>query len=180
MNSQSGFTLLELVIAMAIFALLGLASWSLFDGLVRVQRGTATHDRDLRNLQRAMALIEWDVLHVTEQAVVLKNTTLQVQRSNWRNPLDQPRSQRQQLTYRLENGVLWRDSMGEGSSRVQRQKLLEEVQAVSWRLYDPATGWRGHSILGQYALAPMALEVRLSVGRFDAIRRVLLLPAGLQ
>ncbi|MFS9669629.1 type II secretion system protein J, partial [Klebsiella pneumoniae] len=34
MNKQRGFTLLELVIALAIFALLGLASWRLFDTTV--------------------------------------------------------------------------------------------------------------------------------------------------
>lgn len=180
MNKQAGFTLSEMVIAMAIFALLGLASWRVFDGLVRVQRGTDAQDIELRNLQRAMALIEWDVLHVTEQPVELKDTTLQLQSSNWRNPLDQPRSSRQHLTYRLENGVLWRYSIGEGAQRVRLQKLLEDVNTLSWRLYDPAFGWRSHSVLDQYALAPMALEVKLSVGRFESIRRVLLLPGGVQ
>ncbi|MCY1560659.1 Type II secretion system protein J [compost metagenome] len=64
MNRQSGFTLLELVIAMAIFALLGLASWGLFDGVVRAQQGTTAHEREFRRLQRAVAVIERDVLQV--------------------------------------------------------------------------------------------------------------------
>ena len=98
MNKQSGFTLLELVIAMAIFALLGLASWGLFDGVVRVQRGTTAHEREFRSLQRAVAVIERDVLHATDQPVVLQQSVLQLQRSHWRNPLDQPRSERQLLT----------------------------------------------------------------------------------
>jgi type II secretion system protein J len=46
MNKQTGFTLLELVIAMAIFALLGLASWTLFDGVVRVQQSSMAHERE--------------------------------------------------------------------------------------------------------------------------------------
>ena len=143
MSNQSGFTLLELVIAMAIFALLGLASWGLFDGVVRVQQGTRAHEREFRSLQRAMAMIERDLLHIAEQPVVLDaDAGCSWQRSNWRNPLDQPRSERQALTYRLDNGALWRDSQGEGAPIVQRQKLLDDVRDLSWRLFDGQSGWR--------------------------------------
>ena len=64
MNNQTGFTLLELVIALAIFALLGLASWTLFDGVLRVQRSSMAHEREFRTLQRAVAVIERDLLHL--------------------------------------------------------------------------------------------------------------------
>jgi type II secretion system protein J len=73
MNRQAGFTLLELVIALAIFALLGLASWTLFDAVVRVQRSTMTHEGEFRRLQRAVAVIERDLLHVTEQPIMRAN-----------------------------------------------------------------------------------------------------------
>lgn len=167
MNKQTGFTLLELVVAMAIFALLGLASWGLFNGVVRVQQGMATHEREFRSLQRAVAVIERDLMHVTEQPLVLEQLQLHLQRGNWRNPLDQPRSERQALTYRLDNGALWRDSHAEGTEIVQRQKLLDDVRSLSWRL------------TGQKAKAPMALEIQVSAGRFESIRRVLLLPGAL-
>ena len=36
-KSQAGFTLLELVIAIAIFALLGIGCWRLFDSVVRAE-----------------------------------------------------------------------------------------------------------------------------------------------
>ena len=175
MNKQTGFTLIELVIAIAIFALLGLASWTLFDAVIRMQQGTLSHERQLRSLQRAVAVIERDLLHITEQPIVLEQAALQLQRSNWRNPLDQPRSERQTLTYRLDNGALWRESRGEGTLIVQRQKLIDDVQHLSWRLFDGQFGWRNdHS-----GKAPLALEVQVSAGRFEAIRRVLLLPAAL-
>lgn len=175
MSKQAGFTLIELVIAIAIFALLGLASWTLFDGVVRMQKGTMTHERELRSLQRAVAIIERDLLHITQQPIVLEQTQLQLQRSNWRNPLDQSRSERQALTYRLDNGALWRESRGEGTLIVQRQMLLHDVRHLSWRLFDSQTGWLGDKSVK----APLALEMQVSAGRFEAIRRVLLLPEAL-
>ncbi|MOA47508.1 Type II secretion system protein J precursor [compost metagenome] len=100
-------------------------------------------------------------------------------RSNWRNPLDLPRSERQVLTYRLDSGVLWRDSRAEGALSVQHQKLLDNVRDVRWRLYDRQVGWLGDWPSGQAPKAPLAVEMQLSAGRFEAIRRVLLLPGAL-
>ena len=179
MNRQSGFTLLELVIALAIFAVLGLASWGLFDGVVRVQQGTTAHEREFRRLQRAMAVIERDLMQVTEQPMVLGQRHLQLQRSHWRNPLDQPRSERQTLIYQLEDGVLWRESLGEGTPTPQRQKLLGDVRQLSWRLFDRQRGWRDEWPSSDDASVPLAVELQVSVGRFDSIRRVLLLPGAL-
>ncbi|WP_214510883.1 type II secretion system protein GspJ [Pseudomonas brassicacearum] len=176
MNKQSGFTLLELVIAIGIFALLGLASWRLFDGVVRTQQGTGQHERDVRALQRAVGVIERDVWQAVAGSVVLAPGQLQLQRSHWRNPLDQPRSERQVVSYRLKGGVLWRESVGEGTTLVQLQALLDDVRSLSWRVFDRKQGWRGETASGT---APLALELIVSVGRFEQVRRVLLLPGAL-
>ena len=83
------------------------------------------------------------------------------------------------LTYRLDGGVLWRESQGEGTEFVQRQKLLEGVRELRWRLFDSQSGWVAHWSAGQDAKAPMALEVQVAVGRFESIRRVLPMPGAL-
>ncbi|WP_413793711.1 MULTISPECIES: type II secretion system protein GspJ [unclassified Pseudomonas] len=176
MNKQSGFTLLELVIAIAIFALLGLASWRLFDGVVRTQQGAGQHERDIRALQRAVAVIERDVWQAVVDSVVLAPGHLQLQRSHWRNPLDQPRSERQAVSYRLKGSALWRESVGEGAPLVQRQKLLDDVRSLDWRVFDSQRGWHHQTASGT---TPLALELIVSAGRFQQIRRVLLLPQAL-
>lgn len=176
MNRQSGFTLLELVIAIAIFALLGLASWRLFDGVVRTQQGAGQHEREVRALQRAVGVIERDVWQAVAGSIVLVSGRLQLQRNHWPNPLDQPRSERQTVNYRLEAAALWRDSRGEGPVIVQQQKLLEDVHSLSWRVFDAQRGWHDATVRGN---APLALELVISTGRFQQIRRVLLLPGSL-
>ncbi|WP_421524111.1 type II secretion system protein GspJ [Pseudomonas yamanorum] len=178
MNKQSGFTLLELVIALAIFALLGLASWRLFDTVVRVQRSTAGHEQDLRRLQRAVGVIERDALQVDSSVIVLSPTVLQLVRTHWRNPQDLPRSERQQVFYRVDNRVLWRESRGLESPTMVRQKLLDDVGFLSWRLYGGENGWSSVWPVGKGAASapPQALEVVLSAGRFQQIRRVVPLP----
>lgn len=180
MNKQAGFTLLECVIALAIFALLGLASGRLFDTVVRAQQGTVNHEQELRRLQRAIGVIERDALQLASSVLVLSPTTLRLLRSHWRNPQDLPRSERQQVLYRLDNQVLWRESRSLESSTVERQKLLDDVRVLNWRLFHRDSGWHSEWPVGKGAAQapPQALELVLSVGRFEQVRRVLPLPQG--
>ncbi|MEB0208518.1 type II secretion system protein GspJ [Pseudomonas sp. CCC3.1] len=181
---QAGFTLLELVIAIAIFALLGVACWRLFDGVLRAERSSSAHEQTLRGLQRAVALIERDALHLHTSAklpgLALYPNQLNVRRANWRNPLGQPRSELQDVSYKLENGVLWRYSQGLEGGELQKQKLLTDVRDLRWRLYDRNLGWRIDWPSGKAAPKgmPQALEMQFSAGRFEQLRRVILLPEG--
>jgi general secretion pathway protein J len=49
---------------------------------------------------------------------------------------------------------------------------------LSWRLFDSPSGWVAHWPTGQDTKTPMALEVQVSVGRFESIRRVLPMPVA--
>lgn len=101
---------------------------------------------------------------------------MSLQRGNWRNPLDQPRSERQEVSYRLEAHDLWRHSRSPERVVPHKQRLLGDVRGLRWRFHDPKAGWRDDWPTG--AKPPRAVEVTLSTGRFDRIRRVILLPEG--
>jgi general secretion pathway protein J len=174
MNRNKGFTLLELLIALAIFSLLAVGCWRLFDALVRAERQSSAHAQQLRQLQRVVAVIERDVLHASpKHGVRLSAELLNLQRLDWRNPLDQPRSEWQEVTYSLENGELWRYSRGDTGEQ-QNQRLLDDVQQLRWQVRDGAGAWRGSGIVYR----PRAVELTLSAGRYSDVRRVLPLAEG--
>ena len=53
MKSQRGFTLLELMVAMAIFAMLSVAGWQVFDSVNRARERAQFHADNLAVLQYA-------------------------------------------------------------------------------------------------------------------------------
>lgn len=61
MRHQRGFTLLELMVAMAIFAMLAVASWQVFDGVNRARERAQFHADNLAVLQYAYLQLQQDM-----------------------------------------------------------------------------------------------------------------------
>lgn len=61
MRSQYGFTLLELMVAMAIFAMLAVAGWQVFDGVNRARERAQFHADNLAVLQYAYLQLQQDM-----------------------------------------------------------------------------------------------------------------------
>ncbi|MNJ18819.1 type II secretion system protein GspJ [Pseudomonas alkylphenolica] len=182
-SGQRGFTLLELLLALALFALLAVACWRLFDVLVRTEGAASEHAQELRNLQRAFAILERDVRHGVFAAndaangygVSLRGTRMQWLRAGERNPSDLPRSGLRLVNYRLEQAGLWRDSRELEQGHTHSQRLLADVTKVSWRLFHHDLGWQAEwPVSAGLKAAPQALEVVLSTERWQDLRRVIL------
>ena len=61
MRHQRGFTLLELMVAMAIFAMLAVAGWQVFDGVNRARERAQFHADNLAVLQYAYLQVQQDM-----------------------------------------------------------------------------------------------------------------------
>ena len=61
MRQQHGFTLLELMVAMAIFAMLAVAGWQVFDGVNRARERAQFHADQLAVLQYAYLQLQQDM-----------------------------------------------------------------------------------------------------------------------
>lgn len=124
---NAGFTLLEILIAMSIFTLIGLASTAVLTSVIDSDELSSQRFDKLQSLQRTMLTIERDVLQAVPRAVRVegeKNSIvitgdrdlfqsegdgLGFVRAGWQNPqLMLRRSTLQGVAYRLQDGQLQR------------------------------------------------------------------------
>lgn len=123
---QRGFTLLEILIAMAIFTLIGLASTGLLTTVIDSNELSAQRFERLQQLQRAMITIERDIQQAVPRAVRVEGQKREVVmaggsledsdadslgfvRAGWQNPqMMLPRSTLQFVSYRLRDETLER------------------------------------------------------------------------
>ncbi|WP_375276502.1 type II secretion system minor pseudopilin GspJ [Alteromonas australica] len=123
---QKGFTLLEILIAMAIFTLIGLASTGLLTTVIDSNDLSSERFQKLQQLQRAMVILERDIQQAVPRAARIEGEqqnvvmaggesdmgdgdTLGFVRNGWHNPQYMlPRSTLQSVVYRLQDGKLER------------------------------------------------------------------------
>ena len=123
---QRGFTLIEILIAMAIFTLIGLASTGLLTTVIDSNDLSSERFEKLQQLQRAMVIIERDIQQAVPRPVRAEGETQTVVmaggegddsdgdgigfvRGGWHNPqLMLPRSTLQYVAYRLDEDRLER------------------------------------------------------------------------
>jgi general secretion pathway protein J len=197
-----GFTLLELLIAIAIFALLGLGTYRMLDSVLQTDKVTRAHELQLRELVRAIAAFERDVLQVQARPVRdpfgdvraallgddLENPSLELTRSGWRNPLGQPRADLQRVRWQL-SGEQWQRQYWTvldqaQDSQPQVQKALEGVTALQLRYLDEQGAWQTNwppqesNQAEALTALPQAVELVLQHRRYGEIRRLLRLPEG--
>lgn len=121
---SAGFTLIEILVVLAVSAAIAAMA---YQGLVSASNG-AERGREMmkqvNELDRVWQIIDSDMRHLLppeqgpEPRIVFTAQSLQgdgsqrlmlFSRHNWFNPMELPRSDLQQVSYRLEEGVLWRD-----------------------------------------------------------------------
>ncbi|MFC6382116.1 type II secretion system minor pseudopilin GspJ [Psychrobacter glacincola] len=83
MREQRGFTLLELMVAMAIFAMLAVAGWQVFDSVNRARERAQFHADNLAVLQYAYLQLQQDMGQIVPyQAVSTQNANALTNASN--------------------------------------------------------------------------------------------------
>ncbi|MDD2132882.1 type II secretion system minor pseudopilin GspJ [Pseudomonas kurunegalensis] len=177
--TQRGFTLLELLLAVAIFALLAAGTSQLLAAFTRADAARQAHADELRALGRAMSVMQRDALQgywpTSSKKGMGYGILLTSHRVSWllgaerdRQPL--PRSDLRVVEYWLEDGVLWRQRRTLEHGQVRPQRVLDGIVELRWRMYGAESGWVSSWTAAQ---PPQALEITLSTQRFQGIRRVL-------
>lgn len=107
---RTGFTLVELLVAIAIFAVLSALGWKIFDYLIKVKDRNAMHEENLGQLQSAYQQIQRDTLQMIpvtannagelEPALYLNNQRLSFSKAGVTDPLKQGVSPYERVEYR--------------------------------------------------------------------------------
>jgi general secretion pathway protein J len=201
-RAARGFTLVEVLVAIAVMALMALMSWRGIDGMLRTQTGLQTRADDLRTLQTSLAqwqtdlnqLAElsgtpswdWDgkVLRLTRQAPAQDG--VRVVAWLWRQDSSRPgggdwlRWQSDTLSTRQAWQEAWQNA------RVWSQTPTEALRRSEVRL-SPLAGWQLFVHRGGSWVNPLSSEVSTPTGNTpatatgktpDGVRLLLDLPAN--
>ena len=116
---NSGFTLLEVLLAIGITAMIGLGSWQILNSAIRASESTQVRLAELNALQKTMLIISRDLRQVLPRSIrdgygdyqpALTTKTefyaLEFSRTGWRNPMDDARSNIQRVAYELSENIL--------------------------------------------------------------------------
>ena len=172
---ETGFTLIEVVISLALFALISIAGLALVDAIVRVDERTAGRLERLGQLHRAMYVLSRDL----EQSSVgsLEEIADGVRFERQPGGLDEAG---RAISYTLRGGSLFR-VVGEGAAGTS-QLLLSGVTSARWSFFLAGRGWENDIPSDEQSqpLRPAAIAVEIMLNGAAApsgsLRRVVELP----
>lgn len=183
-NRAGGFTLLELLVAMAIFAIMAVMAYGGLKTVIDTRRATQAKAAQLRQLQQALYLLNEDLQQAVSRPVRDElgggeeafrggngRELLSLTRAVPTLPPDGGRSRLQRVGYRFESGKLyrlvWNTLDRTQQSRPLRKRILD-ADGVQIQFF--GSEWTGSWPLSAGAI-PKAVEVIFSLSGMGDIRR---------
>jgi general secretion pathway protein J len=155
-----GFTLMELLVAMAIFAIVGTMALTGYTQLQRQAEYSEQRLARVREVQHAVQAITSDLEQIEPRpirqpigdariAAVLAGDSieypLEFTKAGWSNTAGLPRPTLQRVGYRIDQDGLWRDHWPvldrTQATEPVREKLLTKVRTIKFRFMDPSRNW---------------------------------------
>lgn len=195
-----GFTLLEVLIAVSIFSMIGLSAHHVLQLVISSHAGAEAGSEALSRLQRAMFLISNDLEQVVDRpvrdsrgewtwALVANHGAylLEFTRLGWRNPLQLHRSNLQRVAYAVQRfpdstapdrysySLLryhWRVRERTPDTRPQGTILLENVLDTRFRFLDRKGVWHSSWPEVDAEALPLAVQVDIEIKSAGIVRRV--------
>jgi general secretion pathway protein J len=194
---QQGFTLIEIMVAVAIFAVMSVMAWgALGRSLSDAEMLTDRMDR-LQAIQRSVRFITTDLSQAAPRSVrselgyrqvqaLLSSLTsefaIELTHGGWNNPAGLPRGSQQRSAYRLEEDKLvryhWNVLDRTYSNEPVVIVLLDDVEGLAFLFYDESGAssdiWPPQNAVGSTSarIRPRAVELILSRADVGKITRL--------
>jgi general secretion pathway protein J len=175
-DSTAGVTLVEMLVALALLAAIGLAGFAALEQVLLAQGRTAGRLDRLAEWQRALFVVTLDLTTALPASLSPAPGGVGLARQG-----DEPL----RVTYRLEEGTLWRSLAAPGAAAPVRQALVRDVAGAEWRYLGAdgtwAADWPPEGMPAQLGAVPnpLAVELRLALRDGGALRRIAAMPTGL-
>lgn len=197
MPRSGGFTLIELVVAVALFAIAATLAYAGLDAVIRAQTGQQEAAADLAELQTVYRLLREDIEQIDDRPVrdqlgdteaALSTGTggllLALTRAGRPNPAGLPRSDLQRVYYRLDEDGLLRGAMAHldrtAGTPLRERLLSERVDTFELRFLDGngqwLPTWPPLQVSAAEAGLPLVIEVTLTLDETPAVRWLFELP----
>ena len=192
-----GFTLLEVLIAVAIFVIVGALAMGGYNELVKQSDIVEASNKRSRQVQSAIQRLVQDFATLEPRPVreplgesfrpalradARSEELAELTHSGWANPAGMPRSTLQRVIYRVEDKklvreywyVLDRTMSGEPASAV----VLNDVERATFRFLDNNRRWHeqwppiGYSAPDVLRVRPIAVEITLELEDWGEIKRL--------
>ncbi len=201
---MSGLTLIELLIAVAVFSVLSVLAYSGLNNVLLAANRTQAESEKLAQLQMAMRFIQRDFDQLVNRQIrdqfgdkqpALESAEpsdeqpmVTFTRAGWPNPGGQLRSTLQRVAYDLNEEeerlvrITWTELDGAPEETALRTTLLEPVTELSFRYMNDQGDWQRtwpplqQSVGLNQAALPKAVEVNLTAEPWGRLHRILLTP----
>jgi general secretion pathway protein J len=200
LRRPAGFTLLELLVALAIFAIMSVIAYGGLRTVLETRDRAAASADHLAELQLAFTMIGRDIEQAVDRPIrdefgdaepAMEGTeeTLEFTRGGWRNPAGLQRSELQRVAYVLEGEELLRRTWPvldrTQSSAPRSTLLLAGVQEFSLRYLDRSREWQDlwpmgpATAPGADGTLPIGIEISITTERWGRITRIFRVVPGL-
>ncbi|MCG9680905.1 type II secretion system minor pseudopilin GspJ [Vibrio sp. Isolate23] len=196
---QSGFTLIEVLVAIAIFASLSVGAYQVLNQVQRSNALSLERSERLKTLQRALVFMDGDfrqmalrqtrtngeesnglLLHWKEYLLDSDAKGIMFTRLGWHNPQQQfPRGEISKVGYRIKDDVLervwWRYADTPAGQAGITMPLIDKVEKFNVKFFD-GSDWKKE--WDQKAMLPQAVAVELELEDYGKIERIYMTAGG--